>query len=47
MLCKMLLNVKDIKSISIKKALLLIFVAFFGGHLSPDIIEAIISTFSE
>ena len=38
LLCKALLQMKDIKQISLKKVIILVIVAFGSGQLSPELI---------
>jgi hypothetical protein len=43
LLCKALLQLKDVKSLSIKKVIILVLVAFGSGQLSPELITLLLS----
>jgi hypothetical protein len=45
-LCTLLLKLKNLESISPKKALILILIAFSGGQLSPELINLLLNAFS-
>lgn len=42
-ICRLLLKLNNIKNITPKKLLLIILVAFFGGHLGPDAVNTLIN----
>jgi len=43
LLCKALLQLKDVKTLSIKKVIILVLVAFGSGQLSPELINLLLS----
>lgn len=43
-LCKALLELKNLKQISIRRLLIIVLVAFGSGQLSPDLITLLLSS---
>ena len=43
LLCKALLQLKDVKTLSIKKVIILVLVAFGSGQLSLELINLLLS----
>jgi hypothetical protein len=43
-LCRLLLKLNNVKNITPKKLIIIILVAFFGGHLGPDVINTLINS---
>lgn len=45
-LCTLLLKLKNLESISPKKAIILVLIAFSGGQLSPELINLLFDAFN-
>lgn len=43
LLCKALLQLKDVKTLSVKKVIILVLVAFGSGQLSPELISLLLA----